>query len=60
MKIFNKIIWSKEEPVNKKDIWFDGSGFKIYTEGYWQTVSSGGGVSQDIPSDMNNDFNKDF
>lgn len=45
MKIFNKIVWSKKEPVNKNDIWFDGSNFKIYTEGSWEIIiqNSGGG-----------------
>ena len=35
MKIFNKIIWSKKEPTNKNDIWFDGKVSRIYKEGNW-------------------------
>lgn len=39
MKIFNKFIWSKKEPSNKKDIWFDGSTWRIYTEEAWQSFT---------------------
>ena len=33
MKIFNKFIWSKTEPHNKNDIWFDGAVFRLYSHG---------------------------
>lgn len=39
MKIFNKFIWSKKEPSNKNDIWFDGSTVRLYKEGEWYTVT---------------------
>lgn len=39
MKIFNKFIWSKKEPSNKNDIWFDGSTWKVYTEEAWQSFT---------------------
>lgn len=39
MKILNKFIWSKKEPSNKNDIWFDGSTWKIYTEEAWQAFT---------------------
>lgn len=35
MRIFNKFVESKKEPLNKNDIWFDGSVFRIYKEGSW-------------------------
>lgn len=41
MKIFNKFIWSKREPSNKNDVWFDGSSFKIYNGGDWETAAGG-------------------
>lgn len=39
MKIFNKFIWSKKEPLNKNDVWFDGSVIRLYKEGEWYTVT---------------------
>lgn len=39
MKIFNKFIWSKKEPSNKNDVWFDGSTWKMYTEEAWQSFT---------------------
>ena len=39
MKIYNKFVESKKEPLNKNDIWFDGSVFKIYKEGEWVTIT---------------------
>ena len=39
MKILNKFIWSKKEPSNKNDIWFDGSTWKMYTEEAWQSFT---------------------
>ena len=39
MKILNKFIWSKKEPSNKNDIWFDGSTWKVYTEEAWQSFT---------------------
>lgn len=39
MKIFNKFLWSKKEPSNKNDIWFDGSTWKMYTEEAWQSFT---------------------
>lgn len=71
MKVFNKIVWSKKEPINKNDIWFDGSNFKIYTEGSWEIImqNNGGGGSVDpellegfipLSRDFSDDFNNDF
>lgn len=70
MKIFNKFIWSKKEPSNKNDVWFDGSNLRIYTEESWEIIlrGSGGGnidpellegfipLSRDFSDDFNNDF----
>ena len=39
MKILNKFIWSKKEPSNKNDIWFDGSTWRMYTEEAWQSFT---------------------
>ena len=39
MKILNKFIWSKTEPKNKNDIWFDGSVFKRYSQGEWKAFT---------------------
>ena len=39
MKILNKFIWSKKEPLNKNDIWFDGSTWRMYTEEAWQSFT---------------------
>lgn len=39
MKIFNKFIWSKKEPSNKNDVWFDGSTWRMYTEEAWQSFT---------------------
>lgn len=48
MKIFNKTIWSKKEPKNKRDIWFDGSNLRIYTGESWEIILRGsGGVNID-------------
>lgn len=61
MKIFNKTIWSKEEPINKNDIWFDGTSFRIYKDGEWQAITSYNGEGGfTAPPDMNSDFNNDF
>ena len=61
MRIFNKTIWSKEEPINKNDIWFDGTAFRIYKEGEWQAITSYNGEGGfTAPPDMNSDFNNDF
>ena len=61
MKIFNKIVWSKEEPINKNDIWFNGISFRIYKDGKWQAVTSYNGEGGfTAPPDMNSDFNNDF
>lgn len=70
MKIFNKIIWSKKEPVNKNDIWFDGSTFRAYIEGSWEIIiQNNGGEPIDsetiegfIPlmREFSDDFNNDF
>lgn len=59
MKVFNKIVWSKKEPTNKSDIWFDGSSFRIYSEEDWIAVTSSKSDSY-ATSDMNSDFNNDF
>lgn len=59
MKIFNKIVWSKKEPINKNDIWFDGFTLRVYTEGSWEIPESFEGsmlLSKDFSSDFNNDF----
>jgi hypothetical protein len=47
MRFFNKIVFSKKEPTNKNDIWFDGSNFKVYTESSWEAIiqNNGGGGS---------------
>lgn len=39
MKILNKFIWSKTEPKNKNDVWFDGSVFRIFKEEEWQAFT---------------------
>lgn len=39
MKILNKFIWSKKEPSNKNDVWFDGSTWRMYTEEAWQSFT---------------------
>lgn len=70
MKIFNKVVWGKVAPENKRDIWFDGSNLRIYTEGSWEIIlrGSGGGnidpellegympLSREFSDDFNNDF----
>lgn len=71
MKIFNKIIYSKKEPLNQNDIWFDGSSLKVFKDGNWETIGGGGtgDVSQEqleeiigmqIPHSFNKSFNEDF
>lgn len=40
MIIFNKFVWSKKEPENKRDIWFDGSNLRIYTKGSWEILTN--------------------
>ena len=39
MKILNKFIWSKTEPKNKNDVWFDGSVFRLFKEEEWQAFT---------------------
>ena len=39
MKIFNKFVWSKKEPSNTNDIWFDGSVFSLYKEDKWKAFT---------------------
>lgn len=61
MKIFNKIVWSKKEPINKNDIWFDGSAFRVYTEGSWEVIIQNNDegyipMMQEFSDDFNNDF----
>lgn len=70
MKIFNKIIWSKKEPVNKNDIWFDGYTFRAYIEGSWEIIIQNNGGEPIDPEtiegfiplmrEFSNDFNNDF
>jgi hypothetical protein len=75
MKTFNEIVWSKKEPINKNDIWFDGTVFKIYKDGEWQAITSsnseGGGEGGSIDPELlegfiplsrefSDDFNNDF
>lgn len=70
MKTFNKIVWSKKEPVNKNDIWFDGSTFRVYTEGSWEIILQGNGGEPIDPEtiegfiplmrEFSDDFNNDF
>jgi hypothetical protein len=70
MKIFNKIVWSKKEPVNKNDIWFDGSTFRAYTEGSWEIIIQNNGGEPIDPEtiegfiplmrEFSDDFNNDF
>lgn len=71
MRFFNKIVFSKKEPTNKNDIWFDGSNFKVYTESSWEAIiqNNGGGGSIDpelledfipLQRQFSDDFNNDF
>lgn len=71
MRIFNKLVFSKKEPSNKNDVWFDGSNLKIYTEGSWESImqNNGGGGSIDpkllegfipLQRQFSDDFNNDF
>lgn len=39
MRIFNKLVFSKKEPYNKNDIWFDGKEWKVFIEGEWKDTS---------------------
>lgn len=39
MRIFNKLVFSKKEPSNKNDIWFDGKDWKVFIEGEWKDTS---------------------
>lgn len=43
MKIFNKIVWDTNEPINKNDIWYDGTCFQLYKNGNWELATIGGG-----------------
>jgi hypothetical protein len=47
MRFFNKIVFSKKEPTNKSDIWFDGKVWKIYLDGEWK-------VTQEFRDDISN------
>lgn len=70
MKTFNKIVWSKKEPINKNDLWFDGSAFRVYTEGSWEIILYGNGGEPIDPEilegympmmrEFSDDFNNDF
>lgn len=39
MKILNKFVWSKTEPSNKNDVWFDGSVFNLYRNDTWEAFT---------------------
>ena len=39
MRIFNKLVFSKKEPSNKNDIWFDGKDWKVFIDGEWKDTS---------------------
>lgn len=39
MRIFNKFVWSDKEPNNKNDIWFDGSVWKMFSQGEWEAFT---------------------
>lgn len=39
MRIFNKLVFSKKEPSNKNDIWFDGEYINLYKEGEWKAFT---------------------
>ena len=39
MRIFNKFVWSNKEPNNKNDIWFDGSVWKMFSQGEWEAFT---------------------
>lgn len=39
MKILNKFIWSKTEPKNKNDVWFDGDVFNLYRNDTWEAFT---------------------
>lgn len=39
MRIFNKFVWSSKEPNNKNDIWFDGSVWKMFSQGEWEAFT---------------------
>jgi hypothetical protein len=39
MKIYNKFVESKKEPLNKNDIWFDGSVWKMFSQGEWEAFT---------------------
>lgn len=70
MIIFNKFVWSKKEPENKRDIWFDGSNLRIYTEGSWEIIlrgSGGGNIDPELlegymplSREFSNEFSDDF
>lgn len=57
MIIFNKFVWSKKEPENKRDIWFDGSNLRIYTEGSWEIILQG---FMPLSREFSNEFSDDF
>lgn len=40
MRIFNKFIWSKKEPKNKSDIWFDGKRFNMFSQEEWKPFTA--------------------
>lgn len=39
MRIFNKLVFSKKEPSNKNDIWFDGKDWKVFIDGEWKDTN---------------------
>lgn len=39
MRIFNKIVQSKNSPSNENDIWFDNKNFYIFKNGNWEAVT---------------------
>lgn len=39
MRIFNKFVWSKKAPKNENDIWFDGSVWKMFSQGEWEAFT---------------------
>lgn len=57
MITFNKFVWSKEKPKNKRDIWFDGSNLRIYTEGSWEIILQG---FMPLSREFSNEFSDAF
>lgn len=39
MRIFNKLVFSKKEPSNENDIWFDGKQLKWFNNGSWEVMA---------------------